>query len=450
MAGGTLGVFGTKNRLVTPTILANEALMRLDDALFIVKLLNREYQALFADKIGNEIHYKLPYYAVIGDGQTVAESDANPLIDRWKTLKVDTWKHAIFKFNSEELTHSISSLGDRYLGAGMQALAHSFDEAAGKVLGSVCFRINGTAGTTLTLAETQRVAAHADEVSIPQNMDRFALLEPYDLAAIGISLQGLSSQDRLVGVAIEDRFMARLAGFDLYMSTNIGRLVNAAPSGAQTPLVNKPKTGTSGQTGYVPPGYEGNSVPSDGWGNAAQKVLNKGQLIQFAGVYESTVVGERRSTGNLMTFTVTADVSCNASGLANIPIDPPANAGGLTTLDGAGTAISEKAFQNIMAIIADNAVVTILGAEGKTYRQSVWATKNVGTVANVMIVPPPAAVAAGLAGTAMDPDTGLAVSVVRDFKWTDLSELHRMDSKWGVDGCYPDQGIRVLSDVVSG
>ena len=434
---GTLGTYGETNRLATPTVLAAESLMRLDDNLFLVKLLNRVYQKYFSDQIGDEIHYKLPYYPTIGSGRVVDTSAANALIDKTRILRVDTWKHGVYRFNSEELTHAITDLGERYIQPMMEELAHAYDEAAGAVLGRSAFRSDGTAGTAINLAVTQDLAAHALYTSIPERGGRFCLMDPYDIATLGKEVQNLDANGEMVGMAIQDRYRRMLAGFGIYESTNIGYLDNH-DYGTATPLVN-----SAG-------GYVGNMLPTDGWANTAQKVLNKGQLIRIAGVYEATMRGERKATGNLMTFTVTDDVMSNSSGQAVIPISPAINDGTLTTPSGTGVALSEKAFRNVIVKPSDDDPITVLGDKGKAYRQSIWAHRNIATCANVMIVPPPSIEEQGNAGTMQDPRTGLGITVVRFSKGESLEEFHRFDSKWGVDTCYPEMGIRLLSSEVAG
>ena len=438
MAAGTIGAYGGAsdfNRVATPAVLAAESLMRLNDHLFLVKLLNRVYQKYFADQIGDTISYKLPYYPIVGDGRTIDFNNANAFNDEWRTLTVDTWKNVPFKFNSDELTHGITDMARRYLDPGMEELAHAYDEDAGKVLAEKTFRRDGTAGTALNLATAQDVAAHARMVSIPMNEDRFAIMDPYDIAALGKEVQNLNANDKLVGMAIEDRYRTTLAGFKIYESDNIPPMeTGLAAASADSPVTNKAG------------GIIGSEVPFDGAGPSSsnQLFMKKGEMFTIAGVYESTMRGERKSTGNLMTFTCTEDVT-RASGAGTIKITPPINDGTLT--------VNGKAYpggQNVVSKAADNVAINRLGTRGKKYRQSIWGNRNVATCANVMILPPPSAERSGNAGYIVDPMTGLGITVTRFYKGETMEEFHRFDSKWGVDICYPEMGIRCLSSEING
>lgn len=439
MPAGTLGVYGDDNRFLTPAVLASEALMRLNDVLFLGRLVNRNYQQYFEGKIGDQISYKKPYYPIIQDGRVLdLSSDFNALYDEYGTLTIDTWKSAPFKFNAEELTHHISDLGERYLQPGVEELGHSFDEACGKVLGDSLFRYLGTPGTGLSLADIEKVPGYATEVSIPRVTNRFCLIEPDDMVQIRTALRGLTSQDRLVYEALKRSYIGSLSGWQIFESTNVGRMTCHNPSGSHSPQVN-----TSGS-------YQGDQLPTDGWEARSQKVLNKGQLIQIAGVYETSVRGTRQSTGRLMTFVVTEDVSSSNSGAATIPIYPELNAGTLMGTDGDGTSISKAGFKNVTTAAPNNAAITIIGTAGTTYRQALFATRDACTLASVRIIPPPSMAAEGNAYSAEDTQTGLSILIARDHEFRSLTEWHRMDAKWGVDPCYPEQGIRVVTSSVAG
>lgn len=443
---GTVGKYGSGNLLITPAEIATEALMRLEDALVLPKLIDRQFQPYFSDRIGDTITYKKPFYAKSSSGRTIQTSDYQPLVDQYGTLKITEWEKVPFQWNSQELMEAIEDLGSRYLASGVQALSHAYDESVGVTLGNALFRIEGTAGTAITEASHPKVLAHAEDTSIPM-YGRFGIMEPRDLELMNVRLQKVQASGDLQKEAIERFHVGPYSTFDVYMSTNLGRMKTAKPaSGIGSPKVN--------MTG----GYEGSELPTDGWHASKQTVLLKGQLIQIGtetagGVYETAMLGkERRSTGRLMTFTVTEDVVTSAAGAATIKISPPLNAGTLTDSDpdGSGT-VSLAAFQNVSKKAPDNAVITILGGStGKTYRQSVFCTKMVATLANVAIIPPASAVAAGNAGMQWDPDTGLSIAILRDYGFADYGETYRMDARWGVAACYPEQGVRLLSEEVKG
>jgi hypothetical protein len=438
-AAGSLGVFGGDgNRFLAPSVLASEALMRLNDVLFLGRLINRNYQDNFEGKIGDTIRYKKPYYPVVIKGRVLdLSTDFNNLYDEYGELKITQWNSVPFKFNSNDLTHVISSLGERYLQPGVEELGHIFDEDCGEVLGNSMFRMLGTPGTSLSLENIQRVPGYATEVSIPNGKRRFCIIEPDDMVQIRIALKSLTSQDRLVWQALKDAYIGSLSRFQIFESTNVGRM-KCHDYGSGTPLVN------------MADGFEGLSLPTDGWETTAQKILNKGQLIQIAGCYETGMRGTRRSTGRLMTLVVTADVSSNASGQATIPIYPELNAGTLMGTDGANAAVSKKGFQNVSAKAANNAAITVVGTKGHTYRQALFGTRDVATMATVRIIPPPSMVAEGNAYAAEDTQTGLSILIARDHEFKSLTEWHRMDAKYGLDACYPEQGVRIPTSRVLG
>lgn len=436
-AAGTLGIFGGDgNRFLVPQVLANEALMRLNDVLFLGRLINRNYQGYFEGKIGDTIRYKKPFYPVVVKGRVLdLSTDFNSLYDDYGELKITEWNSVPFRFNAQDLTHNINSLGERYLQPGVEELGHIFDEDCGEVLGQAMFRMLGAPGNALTLDNVQRVPGYATEVSIPTGTRRFALVDPDDMVQIRIQLRQLVSQDRLVWQALKDAYVGSLSKFQIFESTNIGRL-RVADYGATLGVVN-----SSG-------GYEGSAVPTDGW-TGSRKILNKGQLIQFANVYETGMRGTRRSTGRLMTFVVTADVN-SVGGAATIPIYPELNAGTLMGADGSGAAVSKAGFKNVTAKAADNAAITVLGTKGHSYRQALFGTRDVATMAMVRIVPPPSMVGRGDAWSVEDTNSGLSILIGRDADFRSWTEWQRMDARYGMDACYPEQGIRIPTTRVMG
>ena len=434
------------NLYLTVTPIAYEALMRLNDALLIPKLISRDYEEYFADKIGDTVSVKKPYYGETYSGRDLSaqQEKISKMIDRTIDVKVDTWNGFALKWNGLELTLDIKDFGDRYLRSGLEDLAHLFDENCGKTLSYGAYYMDGTPGTQSTYADTQDVLAHADYISMPQTTQRFALLDPYDIAAFTKELQGTAAKtvynEEFVREAIQRQYMGDMAGFRTYQSTNLETMDVLPASKTGTPLV-----AASG-------GYEGNMLPTDGWPSSQQKILNRGQLIKIGSaaatrgiIQEITRRGTKKLTGNDMTFTVTADVSSAADGTATIPIEPEINGGTLTTTDKDGNSVSLAAFKNVNRKAFDNEAITVLGDSGKSYRQSIWFVPECATRINVMITPLRSYEADGNAFMAYDEQTGLSITVQRDAEILPLTEMIRGDTFFGSGMIYPDVAMRLLS-----
>jgi len=110
---------------------------------------------------------------------------------------------------------------------------------------------------------------------------------------------------------------------------------------------------------------------------------------------------------------VTEDATCNVNGQANIKISPTLNAGGLT---------QAKAFKNVNAKAADNAVIHIIGEASSTYNQSFFCSS--ATLVYVPVTLP-------------------NLESLRDYvRFEETKGFHIF---FGVKTVYPDLGIRVIN-----
>src|SRR5207253_2609684 len=178
------------------------------------------------------------------------------------------------------------------------------------------------------------------------------VMDPRDRASIAKSLEGKYNQ-QMVEQAIRKGYIGPIDDVDTYSSANVASHLNGLFTTGSTPLSNG-----ATQTGA--------SIITDGWANSTA-IFKKGDVVSFAGVY-SVNPQTYISTGILMQFTLTADVSSNSSGQATLPISPSINDGTLTSLDAQGNAISTAAYQNVSASVADNSSVTRSGTESLRYR----------------------------------------------------------------------------------
>ena len=435
---------GSKNRVSVPALIANESLFRLMDNLVWPRLANRTYEKYFADKIGDRITVKRPYQARVNSGRVLADTDIAPIIDKTVDILINKRHNFALRYNDEEATLDIVAFGQRYLQTGVEELAYEFDKAGADELGLGLHYSEGTPGTGMTTSAAQLIGAHARHVAIPLNSMNYGVLDPMDFAAISNDVRALQLPPDDYTEAIRSRFQGMLGNWKLFESVAIPYL-EVQDNGASTPLVNRPQVGMPASPAtYVAPQYEGNMIPTDGWANST-KVMVEGQLFKISGVKEIQPRGRRRTTGRDFTFCCAADVTSNGSGVATIPITTDLNAGGLTTEDSDGTVLSLNAFQNVSAAAGDNAAITLVGTEGKTYRQGVFYEKSALEYANVQLETFQSAV---LQGQATDDQTGVSVSLVGWFDGNNMRETQRIDIFFGVKNIYPELGIRHVGSEV--
>jgi hypothetical protein len=209
--------------------------------------------------------------------------------------------------------------------------------------------------------------------------------------------------------------MGTSGGFEFYMDQNCATHTVGALGG--TPLAN----GATAQTG--------SNIITDGWTAAAATRLNRGDVVQFAGVYEVNPQS-RESVGVLKDFVVTADAASDSSGNLTIPISP--------------AIVVDGAMQNASAGVADGAAVTIFG-HASTYAGKVSPTgmafhKDAFTLACADL-PLPRGV--DMAARVSDKQLGLSVRMVRAYDINSDQFPCRLDVLYGWAALRPELATRI-------
>jgi hypothetical protein len=193
------------------------------------------------------------------------------------------------------------------------------------------------------------------------------------------------------------------------VSQNVGRHVNGTFTG--TPLVNG-----ANQTG--------SSLVTDGWG--ANSFLNVGDAFTIAGVYSvnpQTYV----STGNLMSFTVTA-ASVTAGGASTLSISP--------------AIVTDGGYKNVTAAPADNAALTVVGASGVGYNQAIAFHRDALMMASVDL---PVPVGVERASYMRDPESGIGIRMVQQYDIRTDAFVTRFDVMIAWASLYPQLAVRIIT-----
>ena len=428
----TARITGSGNRIATTSVVANLSLFALYDQLVFARLFENSYQGEFMAKPGDTIQIKREYRAQVQDGNVLADANALPLVDRLVDFVIDSQHNFHFNLQNKDLTLAIRNFNDRYFSVAMEEMAQKYDYAGGEAIGLGLHHVDGTPGTAMTVKNAHSVRTHAQWLAIPENGYNRAVLNPGDYEAVSENIIEMNNApaDEMTS-AIRERFKGKLVTWPCYDSVHLPFLV-VADNGASVPLVDSAD------------GYVGNMLPTNGWANST-RVLNKGQLIKIANVEEIQPLGERRSFGRDATFTVLEDVTSSAAGAAVIPISPEINDGTLQFVDGAGNNFSAAAFKNVSMKAADDAAITLVGDEGKSYFQSVFFESRAATYVNAVLEKARTAV---IDERATDDQTGLSIAISGAYNINNRSETLRGDCLYGVQTIDPRMGIRFISEEV--
>lgn len=411
---------GEGNVLLTNDMIAQQALLLLKNALVAAPLVWRNLEQEFGN-IGDTINVRLPPRVKSAEGRRL---QIQPHADQVVPFEIDRHRHVGLSFTQRDRALSMTAFSDRYLNSGMVQIANVIDRSILSEFNKGFFR-SGTAGTAMNVAAIHNAEAYQSLVGVPMDGMNCGILHPLDRSTISTEI-ATKYNEKMVKTALQRGYMGPLSNYDLYGSANLPLHTVGAHGG--TPLVNGAD-------------QSGSSLITDGWTNSAA-ILNVGDTFTLAGVYEINPQSYA-STGRLQAFTVTAAATADGSGNATLAISPAMNDGSLTTVDENGDTVSLRAYQNVDALPANNAAITVTGTASTSYRMAHFFHKEAVALAMVELPPAEGAV---ISVTKRDPDTGLAISMTGGYDINNHMSITRLDAVWGTHLIYPELTHKVYSD----
>lgn len=381
----------SSNTLVTPTIIAREAILALRNNLVMGSLVNKQYSKEFKE-IGTAVTIRQPVKFRTTKAQ--ARSNVN-LAESVETFTVSIQAQVSWAFSSVELTMKVEEYVKRYISPAGAAIANTIDS---DLLGLYVNIYNevGTPGTIpSTFAVLGDAAQRLDDESCPQN-SRYAAFNPAANWSMADALKGTFSP-QLANDTVRKGELGTIANMGINMSQNVKTHTTGIFTTGSTPAVNG-----GSQTGA--------SLITDGWGGSG--TVKAGDIFTIADVYavnpESGV-----STGVLRQFVVTAD-NADAGADMTIAISP--------------SIITSGAYQTVDSSPADSALLTFVGTESTQYVKNVVFQEDAfGLVVIPMAMP------AGVWGTVIkDNRTGFSIRVVKQYDINADEEIIRLDTLYGI------------------
>jgi len=347
------------NIVLTNQEISFKNLMVLENSISFTKKVKRNYDDKFGRsgaKIGYILNIRKPARSVSTAGQGIQLQD---YIERSVPLVLNKQYQQACAFTSSDLALSLDDFSNRVTKPKIVQLANDIDYDGLQQFSNVPAEV-GTPGTVPNTPDTYLNALQilADEGFPVDDEEGLSVhISPRMQRAIFPALQGLVAtgsgtaafaflRNMAKGEGGQDDFfkgmVAKGLGFDWFMTQNAPTFTTGTQGG--TPVVNG-----AGQTG--------SSIATSGWSNSTN-VLNAGDIVFFAGVHRINPL-TRQSTGDLRPFVVTASVTSNGSGQANIPI---------ACVDGDGITLAGP-YQTVDVSPANSAVVTVQGASAvQSYR----------------------------------------------------------------------------------
>ena len=192
------------NTIVTPSMIAKEALMQLENNLVLSNQVHREYKKEFTGGQGQTVSIRKPVKFYTADGATRVNQDVE---EKTTSITIDQRKHVSWKFSTQDLTLSIEEYSERYIKPAAITLANTMDRAGYNLYRNVWNSV-GTPGTTpSTFQDVAAAAQRLDEMAVSGDM-RSMMLNPaarYAVAGGQLNLDSVGSTIETVQRAVHPR-----------------------------------------------------------------------------------------------------------------------------------------------------------------------------------------------------------------------------------------------------
>jgi P22 coat protein - gene protein 5 len=402
------------NTLITPNIIANEALMQLENNLVIAGLVHRDYSQEFK-KVGASVDVRKPVKFVASDGATRVNQDVT---EGTIPVVMNQRKHVSWAFSTQDLTLTIEDYSERYIKPAGIALAQAVDTSLMGLFSSVS-NLVGVPGTVpSTFLEVGAARQRLVENMIPMGEKLNAILEPAAALKIANDVKLVNTPSKTL-TALEEAKIGKYARFDTYEAQSVLTFTNGLRGG--TPLVN----GASQHSNATPQAnsqvmnIDGATASVTGW-------IKAGEVITIAGVF--AINGNTKQAYTyLKQFTVLADAASSAGGAVVLTIAP--------------AIVSTGPYQNVSAAPADNAVIAFSsGTAATAYPQNICFHKNAFALVTRDLELPD-----GAAFKSRASHNGLSIRLVKDYDIDADTDIIRLDILYGVKTIYDQLAVRLTS-----
>jgi len=389
------------NTLITPSVIAKEALIAFENNMVFGGLVYKDYKKEFV-KIGSKVSIRKPVRFVASDGasrvnQNVSESTTD--------ITINKRKHVSWTFSLQDLTLTVEEYNKRYIQPACAALANIVDSDLADLHKEFFYKYGTPGSAPNSFAHFATLQEFADEQLWPKQ-DRSLVWNPRANASMIDVFDASVFSQKITEDAIIRGALGKVANFTIYQDANI-KTFTPGTQGTTTPVA------TAGQTG--------SSIAITG-GDAAGTYL-KGDLITFASIYDvNPMSGD--AYHNLKPFVVTEDVTLDGSGAGTLKIYPPI--------------ITSGAYKTCSRNTSGDLLVRPATCTTAQDRNMAF-HKN--ALALVMV---PLELPQGAAFKARETYKNLSIRVVKDYDIDEDEDIIRLDIMYGVKAIYPELGALML------
>lgn len=401
------------NSLLTPSIIAAEALRMFENKLAFTSKIDKQYSKEFAKtgaKIGNTITVRKPWRPSTRQGPAISIQNVT---EEMVPLVLSNQTGVDFTFTSQDLTLTIDDFANRYIKPAVVAAANYIDQQNLQMAAQNTFNAVGTSGTAPATALLYLQAQQKlNELACPFDGDRSAFVNPAGSAAIVNALTGLFQSSEKIKEQYEKGMMGLAFGAEFYMAQNLYSYTTGTGGSSS------PTTLTTGSP------QTGSSLSVVAWGSTSTAV--QGDVFTIAGVYKVNPI-TKVSTGVLQQFVVTANATASGGAITNLAISP--------------SIITSGSTQTVNAAPATSAAITMVTTANTATANNILCHKDAFTLGCADMELPEGV---HFAARARDEESGLSIRIVRAYDINSDQIPCRLDILWGNAAFRPEWACRLL------
>lgn len=405
------------NTLLTPTIIAKEALVQLDNNLVLAKLVHRGYEDEFAtnsngNKKGDSVRIRKPVQFTVRDG---AVADNQDVTESYTSITVDKQKGVDFKFASSDFSLKIAEFSERYIQPAMIQLANQVDRDLFALYKDIPNWVGDAGQTVNSFADFAKAPERMDLLAVPTD-DRMACLSPADHWGLAGSFTALYIEN-VAKSALQSAKLPMIGGVNAYMSQNVPTHTVGAHGG--TPLIRGAGQGSAHSS--VKDTWT-QSLATDGW--TTNSGLKAGDVFTVNGVYDVNPI-TKATLPHLKQFRIVSNVTTNttSSNTTTLVISPPI--------------ITTGPYQTVSADVTNDTTITMKGTASTGYAQNMAFRKGAFALAMVPMEKP-----AGAVGVESESYKGLSARMIPYYDGTNDVSNFRLDILYGVKTIDDRQAVR--------
>ena len=412
------------NNILTNDMIVDEALLLFENNLRYLDCVHRGYEPDFKAsnngyRKGSTVSIKVPAKVEVKTGAVLQIQDQT---EGKRTVTVDTHVHVGIQFTAQDRTLKASAFGERFLKDPMIKFADYVDRAVAANYKYVA-NLSGSPGTAVdTFAKFNSAITLATDLAM-EKANRQAVLNPNDFGALQSAFTGSQSEKIVEGV-FGKRRLPVMSETPMSESANAPRHTVGVATG--TPRVNGASQNVTHEATST---SRTQSLITDGWTNSTTGILKAGDQFTIANVYAVNPVNGQvlvDGAGNkvLRSFVVEADADSGAStGPATLTISPKI--------------ITSGPYQTVDAAPADDALITVKGTGGATYRQNLIMVPRWAHLTCVPLEP-----LEGIQGVTQKTANGLTLTMTPVADAQNYVQAYRLDLLFGTGPLEPEHAMR--------